>query len=154
MNDDLSFTSNKRNRHTHTLCLKNGKGLVGRSSRLFGNPFRRVVNATMENRDYDGSRRRRRPLNGLQDSEIESERYRGRPQRVPRDIDGVIVGCVSIDGGGGRGRHFVKMQVHERRSCRMIQILGVNVKEGRLDQAPEKGDSAQDCARCPHEYVC
>ena len=48
-------------------------------------------------------------------------------------------------------RH-VNMQVSWR-GCGMIGFLGVNVKEGHLKEAPEKGDNAQNCGGLLHEFL-
>jgi len=45
------------------------------------------------------------------------------------------------------------MQVHERRSRGVIQILGMNMKKRRLIEAPEKGGRAQDCATYLHKCL-
>jgi hypothetical protein len=35
----------------------------------------------------------------------------------------------------------------------VIGFLGVKVKEGRLKEAPEKGDNAQNCGGLLHEFL-
>src|SRR5437867_7734652 len=44
------------------------------------------------------------------------------------------------------------MQVRERCGG-MVRFLHVDVKEGRLKEAPEKSDNAQNCVGCPHECL-
>ena len=107
-------------------------------------------------RSLDGCRNERwsRNKNRLGNTEIDREGDRGRPRDAPFDIDGVIIGCESAKRRTWRGRRRADVYVRERRRRGVIKIFWVDVKKGRLNEAPEKGGSAQNCARCPHDLLC
>jgi hypothetical protein len=46
----------------------------------------------------------------------------------------------------------MKMKVSERRTRRMIDVVGVNMRERRLIKAQQEDQSAQNCSRNPHDY--
>ncbi len=76
----------------------------------------------------------------------------GRRRNAPFEIDRVVVGRMSADGRAWNPLRDLNMQVG-RRGRRVILILDVNVEEGCLQEAPEKGCDAQCCARYPHEFL-
>jgi hypothetical protein len=46
----------------------------------------------------------------------------------------------------------MKMPMNKRRSRWMIEIVWMNVQEGRLVEAQQQGGGAQHCARNSHKY--
>jgi hypothetical protein len=107
-------------------------------------------------RSLDGCRnqRWRGNKNRFGNADIDREGHHRSTRDSPLDIDGVIIGRESAEGWAWRGRRRADMYVRERRDCGVIEIFRVDVTKWRLNEAPEKGGSAQDCARCPHDFLC
>jgi hypothetical protein len=91
--------------------------------------------------------------NRFANTEIDREGDRGSSRDAPHDIDGVIVGCESAKRRTWRGGRRVDVHVRERRGRGVIEIFRVDVKKGRLQETPEKGGSAQNGARYPHDCL-
>ena len=92
--------------------------------------------------------------NRFANTEIDRVRNRRRSCDAPLDIDGVIIGCESAKHWAWRGRRRADVYVGEGSGCGVIKIFRVNVQKGRLNEAPDKGGSAQDCAGCSHDFLC
>ena len=121
---------------------------------MFPSQFRRIVTTLLGSLDRSRDEGWRWNDNRFGDAEIGSDGDSGNLSDAPFDIDGIVIGRVSVEGWASGGRHRVNVRVRRRRGSRMIQILRVNVEKWRLNEAPEKGGSAENCARCPHDYLC
>jgi hypothetical protein len=104
--------------------------------------------------DRRGDERWRGNINRFGNAEIDRERDRGSPRDAPFDIDGIVIGRECANGWAWRSRRRADVYVRERRRRGVIEIFRMNMEKGCLNEAQEKGGSTENCARCPHDFLC
>ena len=94
-----------------------------------------------------------RNKNRFSNTEIDSHGDYGSTRDAPFNIDGVVVGGVSIQDRIVRSPPRQHMHVSGRCRGGVAQIFRVDVGERRLEETPEKGDNAKNGARSPHDSL-
>ncbi len=109
------------------------------------------MTARLGNQERYADEQRSGNLDRARNGEIERVRRIRRRRDATFEIDCVIVSRVSADGRASGVLRQMNMQVSGR-GCGMIRFLNVNVQEGCLKEAPEKGGNAQNCGGLLHRF--
>jgi hypothetical protein len=106
---------------------------------------------TGENRNDSRDKRRCSIVSAFGSLKIEMEDGCVRLIDGPLDINGIIVRRVRRKRRARWRLGHTHVHVHGR-CWRMVVVLDVDVQKRRLQKAPKKDRSAQNCAGCPHEF--
>jgi hypothetical protein len=111
------------------------------------------VPAAKRNLNRFGGDHERSRVDHLCNIEIAGDLRRRAPDGVPPDVNRVVISRWSADRRCGTARLvIVNMPMDKRCTRRMIEVVRVDVGEGRLIEAQKQSERAKDCARNPHEY--